>query len=47
MVGSGVDERAFGLRRGFPTDLPMVGYYAKIYGEEIRRGFPTDLPMVG
>ena len=34
-------------RRGFPTDLPMVGPDHAFDVAQSRRGFPTDLPMVG
>ena len=34
-------------RRGFPTDLPMVGLMRLDIREAHCRGFPTDLPMVG
>ncbi len=46
MVGPIVILVAMAGRRGFPTDLPMVGQVEWAQWLVERRGFPTDLPMV-
>ena len=35
------------MRRGFPTDFPVVGSTLAITACSTRRGFPTDFPVVG
>ena len=47
MVGPCRTVQTRRLRRGFPTDLPMVGRQTLAARHDPRRGFPTDLPMVG
>ena len=46
MVESGLDLQARDIGRGFPTDFPMVEWYADDDVARLRRGFPTDFPMV-
>ena len=35
------------MRRGFPTDFPVVGFLRVVGRVLRRRGFPTDFPVVG
>ena len=47
MVGLELSPMSLSMRRGFPTDFPMVGLLDNTPRTDHGRGFPTDFPMVG